>query len=88
MKKPLYAGKWRTIQCGACGGQVQMIDGQWLRYGRERCGVSLRAVARGLKLSAAFVSDVELNRRRCNPKMLAYYERLHRSTKWTRQLTI
>lgn len=47
--------------------------GMGLRIFRESRNVSLREVARIAKLSAPFVSDVELGRRRINSVLLEAY---------------
>lgn len=51
--------------CFRCQGHG-FIDygGAALRTRREKAGISLREMARLLKLSAAYLSDVELERRR------------------------
>ena len=46
--------------------------GMLLREMRQAHNVSLRALARKLKLSASFVSDVELGRRNINAPLLAW----------------
>ena len=47
--------------------------GEVLRYHRKDAGMSLREMARKLKLSAAFLSDCERGKRRLNEKHLELY---------------
>ena len=62
--------------CHACGKSRAVINGRWLRLEREMAGLTLREMARGLEFSAAYLCDVEHNRRHCSPKILAAYEAL------------
>lgn len=62
--------------CPTCRQRRKRINGAWLRVRRERAKVSLREVARRAALSAPFVSDCELNRRRPNARLLSIYEAL------------
>jgi transcriptional regulator with XRE-family HTH domain len=50
--------------------------GSQLRAKREAHGISLRSVARRLKLSAAYICDVELNRRRATERIREFYDNL------------
>ena len=50
--------------------------GQYIRQLREKCDISLRELAGKLKISAAFLSDVELGRRHPSEKVLARIARL------------
>lgn len=62
----------------ACNGTGYAPDprliGERLRHVRECKGVSLRRLARSLKISAAFLSDLELGRRRWSPKRIKAVE--------------
>jgi len=55
----------KKIACACCGGsgRVVVFDGSSLRKRRQLTGVTLRELARRIKVSAAFVSDIELGRR-------------------------
>lgn len=53
--------------------QVQPVE---LRIARVRSGMSLRAVARKLRKSAPYISDIELGRRNCTREILEFYEKL------------
>jgi DNA-binding transcriptional regulator YiaG len=67
---------YRQIRCTRCGARRRMIDGASLRAARERLGLSLRACATHLGVSAAYLSDVERNLRNCTPAFLKKYERV------------
>ncbi len=73
--------QYRTHQCSECGSAKMVINGLWLRWLRERAvpKVSLRAFARLMKLSAAYVSDIERNNRGCAWEIQVAYERLSTS---------
>jgi predicted transcriptional regulator len=51
------------ITCPRCGGKGQLVNGEFLRFTREEQGLSLREMARRLKYSATYLSDIEHNRR-------------------------
>ncbi len=55
----------RTFECVYCGGKgtITRTNPAWLRYIRERAGVTLRGMAKRLGVSAAYVCDVEKGRR-------------------------
>jgi hypothetical protein len=69
---------YRPHRCSECGTATRVINGMWLRWLRERARpkVSLRAFARSLKFSAAYISDIERNRRGCAWEIQQAYERL------------
>lgn len=73
---------WNDIDCPRCGGGgfVSEFNGKKARRVREASGLSLRAVADDLGFSAAYISDVELGRRRPNEKVVSLYKRLARET--------
>ena len=48
--------------CEHCNGQ--RVDGSKIREARLKAGRTLRDVARELGVSAVYISDIELNRRR------------------------
>ena len=50
--------------------------GQYIRQLREKCDMSLRELASRLKVSAAFLSDVELGRRHAPDRILIDIARL------------
>lgn len=59
--------------CGHCGMTRQTLNGAWLRWVRERAGLSLREVARRAKLTPAFLSDIERGNRHATPRVEAAY---------------
>lgn len=64
--------------CSRCGGTGVEIDdqatGSKLRADRQRlAGLTLREVARRMGLSAAYLSDLELGRRRWNAGLIERY---------------
>lgn len=67
-----------TQSCPRCGGSGKHteIDHESLRAVREEAGVTLRAFAEQAGLSPAYISDVELGRRRATETVLPHYRRL------------
>lgn len=54
-----------------------LINPVWLSFRREKSGLSLREVARRLKISASYLSDIELgNGRYANEKIVNFYIKL------------
>lgn len=69
---------WPCGHCQGAGGSV-VESGLSLRSIRLKENISLRAVARAASLSAAFVSDVELGRRKANQALLDAYHAILKS---------
>lgn len=63
----------RIDRCSKCGAEREVFNGAYLRLRREAHQLSLRDVARQAKLSAAFLSDVENNRRNASDRALWAY---------------
>lgn len=67
------------MKCGACGGTGRVADpravGAELRQLRVAAGLTLRAVARELGLSAPYICDLEHGRRRWSPELKQRYLR-------------
>lgn len=63
------------VTCPKCGGKGKLwtVNGAFLRQHREHQEVGLREMARKLKLSAAYLSDVELGRRPATSKIVEGY---------------
>lgn len=65
--------------CGTCGGSGRVPDpvfvGQKMRKLRKSEGKTLRAVARAMDLSAAYLSDLELGRRGWSKSLQQAYVR-------------
>lgn len=68
-----------TVPCDACDGKGtwQIITPESLRKTREDAGVSLRAMAKRLNFSAAYISDVEHGRRNCTTIIEVAYSSLN-----------
>ena len=66
-----------TLPCPRCNGTGRLPDdrvmGAAMRKRRERAGLSLRELARRLKLSAPYLSDLEVGRRHWNAKNIKRY---------------
>ena len=66
---------WMEESCAHCGHTHKVVNGLFLREARIREGLSLREMARRLRLSPAYLSDVERNRRARLPKIVGNYLR-------------
>lgn len=68
------------MPCDKCSGTGLVNDprvtGQLLRKEREQAGVSLRALAGKLEVSAAYLSDLERGRRNWSEGKIAGYRRI------------
>lgn len=67
-----------TIPCPHCKGKGRVVDpklhGARLRTAREKKGISLRDMAKELKISPAYLSDMELGRRAFSAAMVKTFE--------------
>lgn len=72
--------KWIPRVCAECygAGQVGVINPRWLQWRRAGAGLSLRAMARWVGVSAAYLSDIERGRRGGNSKIIEAYDSLSR----------
>lgn len=70
MKPP----KFLPVPCPSCGAPMAVINGAWLRFVRKNAGLTLRAFATRAGVSAAYICDIEHNRRNCLPDMRGNYE--------------
>jgi ribosomal protein S14 len=68
--------KFKHEACCRCGTPQSVVNGAWLRLQRELAGLTLREAARRIGFSAAYLCDVEYNRRHCTPKVRTFYESL------------
>lgn len=75
-RNPLIVDKFTHQSCPTCGTPRTVVNGRWLRLQRERAGLTLREFAKACDVSAAYLCDIEHNRRRCLPKMREAYEAL------------
>ena len=67
----------RRETCWRCKGRgfIEYVGSQ-LRAKRQAHGISMRSVARRLKLSAAYLCDVENNRRSATERIRKFYDNL------------
>jgi predicted transcriptional regulator len=74
--------------CPKCGGsgQIEVPNRTALKEVREKYGMSVRGLARGVGYSAAFISDVELGRRNCPYLLMQAYEAMRRNAKLPRNM--
>lgn len=68
--------KFKRDSCPRCGSPQTVLNGEWLRARRVAAGLSLRAMAARVGFTAAYLCDIEKNRRNCLPAMRAEYEAL------------
>lgn len=66
----------RREKCPCCDSVIYRVNGLWLRWKRMRAGISLREFARRANVSAAYISDIERNRRGCLHEMHVAYTKL------------
>jgi transcriptional regulator with XRE-family HTH domain len=72
MKTP----KFFDQPCPHCGTPRAVANGLWLREQRKRAGYSLRDFAKRVGVSAAYICDIEHNRRNCLPAMRDAYDNI------------
>lgn len=69
----------KTALCTRCDGTGEIENpayrGQEMRKLRKDAGLPLREIARRMKLSAAYVSDLELGRRGWNDGLIRRYQK-------------
>jgi DNA-binding XRE family transcriptional regulator len=66
--------KFTHQACPRCGTPQSRLNGAWLRRVREAAGLTLREFAQRAGVSAAYICDIEHNRRNCLPEMRKNYE--------------
>lgn len=71
---------WDTEPCPTCGKMREVVNPAWLRHLRQEAGYSLRELGKRLHLSAGYLSDIELGRRRCSSAIRDGYR-----IAWTRR---
>lgn len=66
------------VRCSRCEGlgKLSVVNPDSLRSARKKAGISLRAIAVKLGLSAPYVSDIELGRRACPARVEQVYSNL------------
>jgi len=72
----IQTGKYRDAPCLRCGALRREINPAYLRAVRTAAEKSLREVARELKRSAPYLSDIERGHRRCPLYILDMYEKM------------
>ena len=69
--------RWAGLVCPRCGGTGRLPDdrvmGAQMRERRQRAGLSLRALAKRLGLTASYLSDLERGRRHWSAKNVKRY---------------
>ncbi len=70
---------YNTEPCPTCGKGREVVNPAYLRAIREEAGLSLREMGRRIGVTATYLCDVELGRRRCT----SVIERAYRQ-EWTR----
>lgn len=70
------AAKFTHGTCSKRGTPRTVLNGQWLRERRQHAGLSLRDFATRVGVSAAYICDIEHNRRNCLPAMRDAYENI------------
>lgn len=73
--------KYRAGRCPTCGHKIIEISGAWLKWRRERAGLDQRTLAKRLKISGPYLSDIERNRRECPPSIERAYFKLRKGKK-------
>lgn len=66
--------KFKQQPCSQCGSPRSVLNGDWLRGVRKHAGLTLREFAARAGVSAAYICDIEKNRRNCLPAMRDAYE--------------
>lgn len=66
------------VICRFCDsrGEIVLTNPDWLRFKRESGGLSLRSMAKKLHISAVYLSDIELGKRRGNAEIIQFYKSL------------
>jgi predicted transcriptional regulator len=74
----MKANSYKTTACPTCNGSGRITDNNdiaaKMRQRREAAGLSLRELARRLKLSVGYMSDLELGRRNWNAAIIKRVE--------------
>ena len=72
----MKTAKFHNEPCHQCGAPRSVVNGAWLRERRKRAGLTLREFATRVGVSAAYICDIEKNRRNCLPAMRDAYENI------------
>ena len=68
--------KYVPVLCPTCGTPESILNGAWMAHARLRAGLTLREFAQRLGVSAAYICDIEHNRRNGSAGIRAAYEAL------------
>lgn len=68
--------KYDAAPCPTCGAERAFVSGHWLQFTRKTAGITLRELAARLGVSAAYLCDIEHDRRNGTPAIRAAYEAL------------
>lgn len=60
--------------CGHCGQTRDVVSPEWLRWTRERAGVTIKYVAKAMGVSPTVLSHIEHGRRMPGRKVVAAYD--------------
>lgn len=71
-----HVRKFKDGACVTCGATKVVVNGAWLRQRRLGAGLKLKDMASRLGHGVAYLSDIELDRRNCSPRVRAAYEAL------------
>ena len=66
--------KIKQIICSRCLHQMETVDGQELKEVRLKHNLKLREVARELKISPSYLSDIEHVKRNPPAKLINFYK--------------
>ncbi len=67
--------KWNQKPCPTCGKQRKTVNPLWLKWRREKAGMTQEAVADWLAVARPSVTQFEAGVRPCPERVLAFYER-------------
>jgi len=68
--------KYREIRCSRCDQIRKIVSYKWLRLVRVQSGLSLRRVAKEMKVSPTYVSQLELGKQIPTARVEKFYEKL------------
>lgn len=68
--------KYKDERCPKCDRPRPVVNPAWLRMVRQDAGLSVRAMARRLKVTATYISALELGKTNVTKRMEKAYETL------------
>lgn len=66
--------KFRKFKCGSCGQERMVVDGDEIRRLRNNLGLTLNEVGESVGFTAAYISDIEFNKRNPPPKLIKFFK--------------